>query len=242
MDLSGRRVHYHVTYDDGDEEDLDYEEVKFAVELQQAVALGTYQPVEASEIPSLTLEDDDGSMDESYDGDLQIKAGKKRKLAEPGRGVAMPAGKLTKGTAKRKGKQELNRGGKTTFSIESVLESFQDTTEYGAAFRSMTADAQQTEVVRLNKGAASGMKGAIRKQRIDTQFKEVVSEKMKAFFIGNRTEPKSMIRHVVQARNLHKLQLKFLSVGTCHSGFLLRGQPGKWRRGSINRVESLPSL
>ncbi len=41
VNCEGRRVHYHVTYNDGDEEDFDYEEMKFAVELQQAGALGT---------------------------------------------------------------------------------------------------------------------------------------------------------------------------------------------------------
>jgi hypothetical protein len=76
-----------------------------------------------------------------------------------------------------------------------------------------TAEEQQTEVVRLNKGAATGMKGAIRKQRINVQFKALVNEKMKAFIIANRTEQASMFRNVVQPRILHKLQLKFLSVG-----------------------------
>ncbi len=57
------------------------------------------------------------------------------------------------------------------------------------------------------------MKGAIRKQRINVQFKALVNEKMKAFIIANRTEQASMFRNVVQPRILHKLQLKFLSVG-----------------------------
>jgi hypothetical protein len=44
VDFEGRRVHYHVRYDDGDEEDFDYDEMLFAVELAQAVALGKYLP------------------------------------------------------------------------------------------------------------------------------------------------------------------------------------------------------
>ena len=39
-------------------------------------------------------------------------------------------------------------------------------------FRSMIDDERQTEVLRLNKGAATGMEGAIRKQKIDVQFEE----------------------------------------------------------------------
>ncbi len=55
-----------------------------------------------------------------------------------------------------KGKTKVNSGGKFTFTVESVFGSFKDTTECGASFRSMTSETQAMEVVRLNKGAASG--------------------------------------------------------------------------------------
>ncbi len=110
-------------------------------------------------------------------------------------------------------KRKVNSGGKSTFTVDSVLESFKDTTEYGAAFRSMTSETQAMEVVRLNKGAATGMKGAIRKQRIDVQFKTLVSERMKEFLIQNRTQPQNMFRTVAPPRLLQKLQLRFLSIG-----------------------------
>jgi hypothetical protein len=226
VNMEGRRVHYYVTYDDGDEEDFDFEELKYAVELQQSVALGTYEAVEVTHNSDITYDADEVSIDDSYDGDslndlTKKGANKKRngtlakkmKVGLPGRDVDKSAAKVTKATMKKKGKQQLNSGGKTTFSIESVIESFKDTTEYGASFRSMTAEEQQTEVVRLNKGAATGTKGAIRKQRIDVQFKTLVNEKMKAFIIANRTEQACMFRNVVQPRILHKSQLKFLSVG-----------------------------
>jgi hypothetical protein len=110
-------------------------------------------------------------------------------------------------------KRKVNSGGKSTFTVDSVLESFKDTTEYGASFRSMTSEIQAMEVVRLNKGAATGMKGAIRKQRIDVQFKTLVSERMKEFLIQNRTQPQNMFRTVAPPRLLQKLQLRFLSIG-----------------------------
>jgi hypothetical protein len=77
----------------------------------------------------------------------------------------------------------------------------------------MTPETQAMEVVRLNKGAATGMKGAIRKQRIDVQFKTIVSDRMKEYLIENRTEPQKMFRAVTQPRILQKLQLRFLSIG-----------------------------
>ncbi len=138
---------------------------------------------------------------------------KKRKAEQNEVAADKPTIKKAKATAKRKAKQEVNSGGKTTFSIESVFDSFKESTEYGASFRSMDVEAQKLEVVRLNKGAATGMKGAIRKQRIDVQFKSLVSEKLKAHLIANRTEQKNMFRTITQPRILQKLQLKFLSGG-----------------------------
>ncbi len=55
VDCEGRRVHYRVRYDDGDEEDFDYEEMRFAVELQQAVALGTYLPSKETDASGMTV-------------------------------------------------------------------------------------------------------------------------------------------------------------------------------------------
>jgi hypothetical protein len=174
----------------------------------------------------ISSEEDEASFDSASDSEcvsaLSKNGGrkkvkrpllKKRKVAENDVVVDKPTGRIAKATAKRKEKQEVNSGGKTTFSIESVLDSFKDTTEYGATFRSMTIDAQKMEVVRLNKGATTGMKGAIRKQRIDVQFKSLVSEKMKSYLIANRTDQKNMFRTITQPRILQKLQLNFLPIG-----------------------------
>jgi hypothetical protein len=80
-------------------------------------------------------------------------------------------------------------GGTTTFTVEGVMTAFADKTEYEISFRSMSEAEQKLEVVRLNKGAATGMKGAIKKRKIDVQFKDLVKDKMKDFIIANRTQP-----------------------------------------------------
>jgi hypothetical protein len=77
----------------------------------------------------------------------------------------------------------------------------------------MTPDAQKLEVVRLNKGAATGMKVAMQKQRIDVEFKSMVLDKMKEYHIANRTDPNLMFRTITKPSIQRKLQLKFLSVG-----------------------------
>ncbi len=137
-----------MTYDDGDEEDFDFEELKYAVDLQQSVALGTYESVQGTQNSDIMYEDDEVSMDDEYDGDIpnaltkhvakKKRNGtlpKKRKVAGDEREMKKSADKNTKLVVKRKVKQQLNSGGKTTFSIESLLESFKETTEYGASFR-----------------------------------------------------------------------------------------------------------
>ncbi len=106
-----------------------------------------------------------------------------------------------------------NVGGSKTFTVEGVLSAFPQSTEYGQTLRTMGEDEQKLEVIRLNKGAASGMKGAIKKMRIDVQYKDLVSEKMKAFIISSRTEQSNMFRAFNKPQQLQSMQLKFLSVG-----------------------------
>ncbi len=57
--MEERRTHYHVRYDDGDEEDYDYAELEYAVELQQLVALGTYKGLQQN---IEDTDDDEGSV------------------------------------------------------------------------------------------------------------------------------------------------------------------------------------
>jgi hypothetical protein len=115
--------------------------------------------------------------------------------------------------AKRLTARETNIGGKTTFSVKSIMTSFKDTTEYGQSFRKMTCEEQTSEVSRLNKGAASGMKGAIKKQRIQSQFKELVTDKMKEYVIQNRTIQTDMFRAITASRVLYHMKLNHISVG-----------------------------
>ncbi len=68
-------------------------------------------------------------------------------------------------------------------------------------------------MVRLNKGAATGMKGAIKKRKIDVQFKDLVKDKMRDFIIANRTQQNGMFHAVHQTKLLQSMQIKFLSVG-----------------------------
>jgi hypothetical protein len=90
---------------------------------------------------------------------------------------------------------------------------FTDKTEFGVSFRAMTAEQQKIEVDTLNKGAATGLKGAMKKNRIQVQFKTLVTEKMREYLVANRTDASNMFRTITHQRVAQKLQLKFLSIG-----------------------------
>ncbi len=89
-----------------------------------------------------------------------------------------------------------------------MLVSFPEKTEYGSAFRAMSNAEQLNEVARLNKGAVIGMKGAIKKQKIHSQYKDLVAERMKEYVIANRTQETKMFRTVQSSRAFQNLQVK----------------------------------
>ena len=82
-----------------------------------------------------------------------------------------------------------------------------------AAFRAMSNPDQVTEVERLNKGAVTGMKGAIRKQRIHSEYKDVVAERMQEYLKANRTPDTKMFRTVQTSALTQRLQVGRLLVG-----------------------------
>jgi hypothetical protein len=77
----------------------------------------------------------------------------------------------------------------------------------------MNAEQQKLEVDTLNKGAATGLKGAMKKNRIQVQFKTLVTEKMREYLVANRTDSCNMFRTITHTRVAQKLQLKYLSIG-----------------------------
>ncbi len=77
----------------------------------------------------------------------------------------------------------------------------------------MSNTEQLSEVARLNKGAVIGMKGAIKKQRIHSQYKYLVANRMKEHVFANRTQETKMFRTVQNPRVFQNLQVKRLSVG-----------------------------
>jgi hypothetical protein len=125
----------------------------------------------AFHVAGFDTDDKEGDSDCSITLKSLVKARKVQpvgKRAKVGKKVVLPKPK----------KVTKNSGGKTTFTVDSVMLAFTDKTEFGISFREMNAEQQKLEVDTLNKGAATGLKGAMKKNRIQVQFKTLVTEKM----------------------------------------------------------------
>ncbi len=213
VDMDGRRTHYHVTYDDGNEEDFDYDELKYAVELQQAIALGTYVAPMEDEEP---MSDGEGSLhvpsddeDETEIGTKKVKRKRKQKTAATA--PLQPKAKKTRTMLRCK---VTNRSvAKTQHTMSSLLEAYSPETEYGASIRAMNETDQVAELARLNKGDAKGTNIAIKSKLITAKYQELVAEKMRQYHINNRQPLQSMFRANCSSRNLRLLSPEFISVG-----------------------------
>jgi hypothetical protein len=67
-----------------------------------------------------------------------------------------------------------------TYTVDGVLTSWNDTTDYGISFffRNMTDEEQRAEVLRLNKVAAKQMKGIIKDKLIAVNYTILVADKL----------------------------------------------------------------
>ncbi len=225
VDLEGRRVHYHVTYDDGDEEDFDYEELKYAVQLQQSIALGTYQSVEVQEEEasdgegSLHVQSDNDDGDSSDDMTPKVlKAVSKKKITVRKRKVAnaelVEANNVPKKTRKTKTPSASRKDApKMKHTSESVLQAFSDETEYGQSFTCLESNEQKKEVERLNKGAVKGTKEVIKSKLITQKYKQLVADKMREFLIEQCQAVSTIFRATPPSRPMALMSPTFISVG-----------------------------
>ncbi len=98
------------------------------------------------------------------------------------------------------------------YSTEVVLETWNDTTDYGKLFRSMDAADKEKEVVNLNKNAAKGMKGVIKTKILAANFQVIVAKKLREHIETSRASPESMFHCAPKTINVVAANLNFISV------------------------------
>ena len=100
-----------------------------------------------------------------------------------------------------------------TYTLQGVLDTFSESTEYGISFRALTSEGQLAEIEKLNKGAAKGLKGLVKDTLLQHNYKQLIVEKMRNHLIASRTPQASMHHCVPRVSNNASTNHKFLSVG-----------------------------
>jgi hypothetical protein len=100
-----------------------------------------------------------------------------------------------------------------TYTLEHILETWNEDNEYGKSFRAMSSNEQQLEVIRMNKGAEKGLKNVIKTKLLDVNYKVMMAEKMREYLNASRT-PMAQIFHVPPKtiKLLLPIPISFLSV------------------------------
>ncbi len=148
-------------------------------------------------------------------GPKRIVRPKEDEIAET---VSQPAFELE---ARMNKKRTLSRGANRVtnpkklvmHTMQSVLETFTETTEYGRTFRGLQLEEQAAEVEALNKGAVRGLKVLVKHTLLDTQYKKLIEDKMRQHLTDSRTPQASMVHCVPKLGTAITSDPKFLSVG-----------------------------
>jgi hypothetical protein len=133
-----RRDIYHVEYEDGDSEDFDLDEYRYAYEMRQALDKGVeYVPdglVVAAE------------QNDSADEASETGTPKPKKRARQARNNKNSSEACSK---RRRGKKVVKEMDKKTYTLVSVLNEFDAETEYGKALRAMPESDRKIAVMEL---------------------------------------------------------------------------------------------
>jgi hypothetical protein len=117
---------------------------------------------------------------------------------------------------KRKSKPKDGKlGHKLTYTVDGVLETWNDTSDYGIRFhfRSLTNEEQKSEVQVLNKVAVKGMKGLMKMKLLAGNYNKVLAEKLREHLCGSRVDPATMFHGVSSTANVMLQNPSFVSVG-----------------------------
>jgi len=112
------------------------------------------------------------------------------------------------------GANRLTKPKKTVMhTVQSVLQNFNESTEYGKKFRDLNSEEQEAEVEILNKAAVKGLKSLVKNTLLDTQYTKLIEDKMRQHLMDSRTPQASMVHCVQKMATAITSDPKFLSVG-----------------------------
>ena len=118
-------------------------------------------------------------------------------------------------TAPRK-KQRVTKPKTTTqvaYTVDTVLTTWDASTDYGISFRQLCNDDQKAEVQRLNKQTIKGHKDLVKQKVIDVKFKALVAEKMSAYLKESRAPLQTVFHAAPVIDRTRVMNPGFISVG-----------------------------
>ena len=173
-------------------------------------------------IPGDVSDDDSGSvdvMDEPQSPEVAKRLAKLKELNDA-YNISDEDFEMTTSPVKTK-RVRKKRGAKATpktvshssHTVNTILDTWNDGTEYGQSFRKLNSEEQQAEVIRLNKGAAKGLKMVIKTKVLDVNYKFMLGEKLRAHLKESRTSMAAMFHAATSKINAVSVNPNFISVG-----------------------------
>jgi hypothetical protein len=99
------------------------------------------------------------------------------------------------------------------YTVDGVMTSWNDTTEYGTSFRNLTVEEQRAEVQQLNKGAEKQLKGIIKNKLIAVNYATLVAEKFREHLSASRVAQVAMFHVSPKTVSITLSNPNFKSVG-----------------------------
>jgi hypothetical protein len=184
---------YHVVYEDGDSEDFDLDEYRYAYELRQALDKGLeYEP------PNETLEP------------LETES------PQPKKRKRQPRAKKTNGEAplqRARGVKLKKKMDQVTYTMDAAMNEFGADSEFGKALRDMPDAERIVAVAKLNKGATNGIKGAVKAKVLSSKYSSICMEKLKDHLVAMRVEEKDMFRKSAPVHSGRTMNSAGVSIG-----------------------------
>jgi len=181
-----KRHVYHVKYEDGDSEDFDLQEYQFAFEVRKALDEGKFRRDDNEEENNDRLSND-GTEDEWKDNEIASDSDDNSTLRKT-KSLGKRKRCTTKDNAPRN--KRLRKAPKLmnikTYSKESVLEEFDEDTEFGQEYRKMDDSEKKAALNVLNRGATKGIKTVVKAKILTTKYSTLCSEKLKAHLMEER--------------------------------------------------------
>jgi hypothetical protein len=203
-----RRHVYHVKYEDGDSEDFDEEEYKYAYDLRQALDNGRPVPdlfENGNEHDGLSS-DNGVSLDDVVGGEKITSRSKRVRRTSKVQSNESPSKrkrvKRLHGDAEKEPKKRktLKKKESKTYNAETILEAYNAESEYGVALRAMPPAELKMAVDKLNKSAAKGIKGTVKEKLLTSKIAITCVEKLNSHLVAQRVSENDMFRKAALAK------------------------------------------